>query len=108
MNRRIIAVLFAVLSLAACNKPGNERRQAAGEILEGSVSDAMIHTDQIRSEGPYAAPEAAKAEKGGKGPAKAAADSPTPKQDKQKIKVSLSMFGRTTSVELDFNQVEKA
>jgi hypothetical protein len=76
MNRRIIAVLFAVLSLAACNKPGNERRQAAGEILEGSVSDAMIHTDQVRSEGPYAAPEAAKAEKGGKGPAKAAAHAP--------------------------------
>ncbi len=30
------------------------------------------------------------------------------KADKQKIKVSLSMFGRTTSVELDFAQVEKA
>ena len=73
MNRRIIAVLFAVLSLAACNKPGNERRQAAGEILEGSVSDAMIHTDQVRSEGPYAAPEAAKAEKGGKAAGKKAA-----------------------------------
>ncbi len=30
------------------------------------------------------------------------------KADKQKVKVSLSMFGRTTSVELDFAQVEKA
>lgn len=30
------------------------------------------------------------------------------KQDKQKIKVSLNMLGRTTSVELDFAHVEKA
>jgi len=30
------------------------------------------------------------------------------KNDKQKMKVSLSMFGRPTSVELDFAQVEKA
>jgi len=30
------------------------------------------------------------------------------KADKQKVKVLLSMFGRTTSVELDFGQVEKA
>ncbi len=30
------------------------------------------------------------------------------KADKHKVKVALSMFGRATSVELDFNQVEKA
>lgn len=30
------------------------------------------------------------------------------KADKQKLKVAVSMFGRTTSVELDFDKVEKA
>lgn len=30
------------------------------------------------------------------------------KPDKQKLKVAVSMFGRTTSVELDFDKVEKA
>jgi transcription antitermination factor NusG len=30
------------------------------------------------------------------------------KADKQKVKVLLSIFGRATSVELDFAQVEKA
>jgi hypothetical protein len=63
---RLPILTLAVLSIAACNKQGGERQQAAGEILEGSVSDAMIQTEQLRSEGPYAAPKAAKEDKGGK------------------------------------------
>ena len=82
MSRRNFALLFAVLSLAACNRQAGERRQAAGEILEGSVSDAMIHTDQVRSEGPYAAPKAAKGDKpdrkGVKGSPSAPEAAPTP------------------------------
>ena len=76
MRRRNSALLFAVRSLAACNRQAGERRQAAGEILEGSVSDAMIHTDQVRSEGPYAEPKAAKGEKPEKKSTKGTVETP--------------------------------
>lgn len=55
----IAAVIFgAALTLTGCN--GDEKqaanRTAAGEILPGSTSDAMLPYDTVRSQAPIAAP----------------------------------------------------
>jgi hypothetical protein len=56
----IVAVILAA-ALPACGgsggeAPGPERRSAAGEVLGGEVSDAMIPLDQVRSTAPVAEP----------------------------------------------------
>jgi hypothetical protein len=51
---RWLAATLALAALAGCDKGKEERAQAAGEILEGTASDAMLKTDQIRSEAPLA------------------------------------------------------
>jgi len=51
---RVLLIAAAGLALSACNQKKEERAGAAGEVLEGTVSDAMIATDQIRSEAPLA------------------------------------------------------
>ena len=56
---RLFAAALVLASLGGCDKGKEERAQAAGEILEGTASDAMLKTDQIRSEAPLA-PRAAK------------------------------------------------
>lgn len=45
--------LLAVALLAGCEKP-DERKQAAGEILPGTITDAMIATDQTKADPPLA------------------------------------------------------
>ena len=75
---------LVLAALSGCDKGKEERAQAAGEILEGTASDAMLRTDLIRSEAPLA-PRAAKAKagasekgRGTQGPAtEAAEDTPT-------------------------------
>ncbi|MGE3693259.1 MAG: hypothetical protein AB7F98_17930 [Novosphingobium sp.] len=67
--------LALIVALPAC---GGEKRQetkgtAGGEILEASVSDAMLPTDQVRSQPPLAPRTQAAGEKGG-GRDKAAGD----------------------------------
>ena len=59
-RRQLIAVAFACLVLAGCGKKAAEGNKAAGEVLEGTISDAMIATDQTRSQPPLA-PHNAKA-----------------------------------------------
>jgi hypothetical protein len=56
---RLLAATLVLAGLGGCDKGKEERAQAAGEILEGTASDAMLKTDLIRSEAPLA-PRAAK------------------------------------------------
>lgn len=54
-------ILAAALPLAACNgeNKGSDQRTAVGEILPGSVSDAMVPYDSLRSQPPLAPPTGA-------------------------------------------------
>jgi hypothetical protein len=45
--------------LAACNEePTDDGRAASGEVLEGTISDAMLPLDRVQSEPPLEDPEA--------------------------------------------------
>jgi hypothetical protein len=49
------AVLLLVLALAACGSGNSPAQDAAGgEVLQGSVSDAMLPLDSVRSQPPLA------------------------------------------------------
>lgn len=58
MTRAACLVLAPVLLLAACGDkaaaPAEQGGAASGEVLQGSVSDAMIPLDQLKSEAPLA------------------------------------------------------
>jgi len=50
-----LAALASLALLAACNgsgEKGPERKTAAGEVLGGSISDAMLPLDTVRSQSP--------------------------------------------------------
>ena len=47
-----LAVLIAALPLAACKKEADKNAMASGEILPGSISDAMIPQDRLTSQPP--------------------------------------------------------
>ena len=56
-------ILTPILALAACggsDKNEKDQRTAAGEILPGSISDAMLPYDTVRSQPPLAPPETTK------------------------------------------------
>lgn len=48
--------LAAFTALSGCDKPDPTSRSATGEVLEGTVSDAMLPADTLTSEPPLAAP----------------------------------------------------
>jgi len=66
----ILIALFAVF-LAACGDSGQtggvERKSAAGEVLGGEVSDAMLPLDSVKSTSPVEPPRLSGTDKSGGG-----------------------------------------
>jgi hypothetical protein len=67
-RRMVIATTLACLALAGCGQKAAEGTKATGEVLDGTISDSMIATDETRSPPPLApySPKAADT-KSGKG-----------------------------------------
>lgn len=74
-RRMLAAVALACVIVGGCQKKAAEGTKATGEVLEGTVSDAMIATDQTRSEPPLA-PHSARADDAKGSKAKAGHDDP--------------------------------
>lgn len=52
---RALAVTIACILLAACGSGGDDdQRTASGQVLEGSISDAMLPLESVRSQPPLA------------------------------------------------------
>jgi hypothetical protein len=60
--KRLLIALSPLVLLAACGKeaPADDSRSASGEVLEGTVSDAMLPLDTVKSEPPFEDPKAAR------------------------------------------------
>jgi hypothetical protein len=60
VKRPMILAPFVLALLAACGSEpsGGDGRAASGEVLEGTISDAMLPVDRVRSEAPLEDPEA--------------------------------------------------
>ncbi len=56
MRRAACPALALILILSACGEAkvgdGKERKTAAGEVLGGSISDAMLPLDEVQSQSP--------------------------------------------------------
>ena len=59
-DKRLFLAMPALALLAACggDAPTDDSRSASGEVLEGTISDAMLPVDRVRSEPPLEDPEA--------------------------------------------------
>ncbi|HSG55823.1 MAG TPA: hypothetical protein VLA45_10220 [Paracoccaceae bacterium] len=74
---RLIPVAALVLLLAACTDDApaeDEGGSASGEVLPGSISDAMIQSDSLQSQPPLMASETAAAGSAPTGAAEAGED----------------------------------
>jgi hypothetical protein len=61
--KRLLIASLPIALLAACDQgaPADDSRSASGEVLEGTISDAMLPLDTVQSEPPFEDPKAAKA-----------------------------------------------
>lgn len=58
MKNRLLILAIPALTLAACNSGTEEKGgTASGEVLEGTISDAMLPLDTLTSQPPIATPE---------------------------------------------------
>ena len=58
-DKRPILMMLPLALLAACGEePTDDGRAASGEVLEGTISDAMLPLDRVQSEPPLEDPEA--------------------------------------------------
>jgi hypothetical protein len=58
-DKRLFLALTPLMLLAACGEErADEGRAASGEVLEGTISDAMLPLDRVQSEPPLEDPEA--------------------------------------------------
>jgi hypothetical protein len=58
-DKRLFLALTPLMLLAACGEePADEGRAASGEVLEGTISDAMLPLDRVQSEPPLEDPKA--------------------------------------------------
>ena len=79
---RSLAVLSLLVGLAACGEkpaeaPANDRRGAEGEVLGGTISDAMLPLATVRSESPPMEPAPA-SPSAGEEPAESGGEAPAP------------------------------
>jgi hypothetical protein len=57
MRLRSLILLLPLVLLAGCGKSAeNDRRSATGEVLEGTISDAMLPLDKVKSQPPLLSP----------------------------------------------------
>ena len=57
-DKRFILILLPIALLAACTDEPVDEGAATGEVLEGTVSDAMLPVDRVQSEPPLEDPDA--------------------------------------------------